>query len=322
MLKQVDLSRVDLNLLVLFETVLAERHVGRAAERLHLSPSAVSHGLGRLRQLLHDPLFLRHPKGVVPTARAESLAEPVADVLAGVRRVMASAERFVPATSTRRFVIGTPDAIGAVILPPLLRAVRRAAPGIDLAMRAVLPPWETALADLDLRALDLAILPIDDVPARFVAHHFYEERFVIAMRRGHPLGRTPTRERYCAAEHVLVSHTGDPFGLVDQILAAHGLTRRVALVVPSFMLALALVAESDLVVAVPARLVKAHAERLGLVAAPVPVPVPPSQIRVIASRAATADAGLQWVLDRLTGVVGDRATARRSKRAAPRRRGA
>src|SRR6476659_1149217 len=103
MMNQIDLARVDLNLFVVFEAVLETRHVGRAAERLRLSPSAVSHGLGRLRRLLNDPLFLRTPKGVVPTARALELATPIAEVLAGARRVISSAEPFEPARSTRRF---------------------------------------------------------------------------------------------------------------------------------------------------------------------------------------------------------------------------
>src|SRR5881396_3972647 len=94
MLNQINLARADLNLLTLFEAVLSECHVGRAAMRLNLTPSAVSHGLGRLRRLLNDPLFLRTPKGVVPTARATALAEPIADILARVRRVVATAEPF------------------------------------------------------------------------------------------------------------------------------------------------------------------------------------------------------------------------------------
>jgi DNA-binding transcriptional LysR family regulator len=102
MLNEIDLSRADLNLLVLFEAVLEERHVGRTADRLNLSPSAVSHGLGRLRRLLNDPLFLRTPKGVVPTARAIDLAEPIADILARVRSVVSTSEPFDPATSCRR----------------------------------------------------------------------------------------------------------------------------------------------------------------------------------------------------------------------------
>src|SRR5688500_18585850 len=105
MLNDVDLSRTDLNLLVLFEVVLEERHVGRAAERLNLTPSPVSPGLGRLRRLLNDPLSLRTPRGVVPTARATELSGPVADVLARARSVISTAEPFDPARSTRRFTI-------------------------------------------------------------------------------------------------------------------------------------------------------------------------------------------------------------------------
>lgn len=118
MLNKIDLARADLNLLVVFETVLEERHVGRAAAWLNLSASAVSHGLGRLRQLLNDPLFLRTPKGVVPTARAVELAEPVGDILARVRSVVSTAQPFDPARSTRRFTLGAPDGSSAVILPP------------------------------------------------------------------------------------------------------------------------------------------------------------------------------------------------------------
>ena len=140
MLNQIDLSRVDLNLLVLFEVVMDELHVGRASERLNLSPSAVSHGLGRLRRLFHDPVFLRTPKGVVPSERALEIAELVRDVLAGARRVIASAAPFDPATSTRQFTVGAPDGLSAVFLPPLLERLRHSAGNIDIRVRQLLPP--------------------------------------------------------------------------------------------------------------------------------------------------------------------------------------
>src|SRR6185312_12675849 len=103
-----------------FDVLMRERHVGRTAKRLHVSPSAVSHGLGRLRRTLHDPLFLKHPKGVVPTERAIELAAPIADILQRVRGVVASAEGFDPKRSTRRFTIGAPDAVFPIVLPPLI----------------------------------------------------------------------------------------------------------------------------------------------------------------------------------------------------------
>src|SRR5215207_8579571 len=148
MLNETDLSRADLNLLVLFAAVLDQRHVGRAAETLNLTPSAVSHGLGRLRRLLNDPLFLKTPKGVVPTARAAELAAPIADILARARSVIATAEPFDPATSRRHFTIGAPDGASAVFLPPLLAELRRMAPGIDVSVRQLLPvPGETSPDD-------------------------------------------------------------------------------------------------------------------------------------------------------------------------------
>src|SRR6186713_325741 len=125
MLNEIDLSRADLNLLDLFQVVLEERHVGRGAVRLNLSPSAVSHGLGRLRKLLGDPLFLRTPKGVVPTARATELATSISEILARIRGVVSSGAPFDPARSARRFVIGAPDGASAVFLPSLLEALRK-----------------------------------------------------------------------------------------------------------------------------------------------------------------------------------------------------
>lgn len=298
-LNQIDLSRVDLNLLVLFEVVLAERNVARAAERLSLSPSAVSHGLGRLRRMLGDPLFLRNPKGVVPTARAQALAEPIAEVLAGVRRVLGAPARFVPATSQRRFAIGAPDALAAVLLPKLLRAVRRDAPGVDVSATNVLPPWQDALAALDARRLDVAILPQREVPARFAARALFEEHFVIAMRRGHPIGRRPSLDRYCAAQHVLVSEAGDPSGHVDEMLAKLGRARRVVLTVPAFLMALAVIAQTDVVAAVPASLAAAHAKRFDLVAAPLPIPLGRDPICAVVPQVALADGGVAWLVGEL-----------------------
>jgi DNA-binding transcriptional LysR family regulator len=297
MLNGADLSRMDLNLLVLFEAVLEERHVKRAADRLNLSPSAVSHGLGRLRRMLNDPLFLKHPKGVVATARAVELAEPIADVLARVRRVVASADRFDAARSVRRFSIGAPDGVSLVILSPLLRHLARTAAGIGLSVLNILP--QTALADLDARRVDVAIQPIDDIPARFVSSPLYEEEFVIAMRRGHPLGGKPSLERYASASHILVSATGDARGNVDEAIEARGHKRRVVLTVGDFLSALALVGETDLVAAVPRRVAEANRTRLRLVLAPMPMRLEGSTIRIIAPRVAMMDAGVAWLFKTL-----------------------
>jgi DNA-binding transcriptional LysR family regulator len=303
MLNKIDLSRADLNLLALFEVVLEERHVGRAADRLSLTPSAVSHGLGRLRRMLNDPLFLRTPKGVVPTARATELAGPIAEVLARVRSVMATAAPFDPSTSTRRFAIGAPDGISAVVLRPLLVALSRAAPRIDISVRQILPSparvWDTALADLEARAMDIAIIPSDDIPPRFEKRFVYEEDFVIAMRRGHAFAADPTLKRFCDMQHLVVSHTGDPYGFVDEALASRGLTRRIGLTVPNFMIALATVAETSLISALPRRLVAMNAGRFGIVAVDAPLSLPTFRLNAVAPKLAMMDEGLTWLFDLL-----------------------
>ena len=304
MLNEMDLSRADLNLLVLFETVLRERHVGRAARRLHLSASAVSHGLGRLRRLLRDPVFLRTPRGVVPTARALELSAPIAQILTGARSVLATAAPFDPRTSNRDFTIGAPDGASTVFLPPLLERLRREAPGVNVRLRQLLPPgdgridsaaWEPVFDLLDTRTLDLAIGPFEGVPARFAADALREEEFAIVSRPGHPFARSPGLLSYCAASHLVVSLTGDPRGFVDRVLAERGLTRRVALTVPGFFMALTLVAGTDLLAAVPRTFALAHASRTGVVVTAPPLPLPRSVLRLVLPAVAVSDSGLSWL---------------------------
>jgi DNA-binding transcriptional LysR family regulator len=308
MLNAVDLSGADLNLLVLFETIMGERHVRRAAERLHVSPSAVSHGLSRLRRLLGDPLFLRTPRGVVPTDRATELSGPIADILARVRSVVATAEPFDPARSTRRFTIGAPDGAASVFLPPLLDALQRTSSRIDLSVRQLLPvqgapsptlAWRDGLAELEARALDVAVIPLGDLPARFIKRPLYDEEFVIAMRAGHPFAKDRRLRGYCAQRHLVVSQSGDPTGFVDVALARRGLVRQVALTVPSFHFALAILADSELVAAMPRQFVARHGARHGVVAVDAPLPLRRFRLHVVAPKVALMDAGLAWLVKSL-----------------------
>ena len=322
MLNEIDLSRTDLNLLVLFEVVLEERHVGRAADRLALTPSAVSHGLGRLRRMLNDPLFLRTPKGVVPTVRATELAGPVADVLARARTVISTAAPFDPESSTRRFTIGAPDGSSAVLLPPLLANLRKSAPGIDISTRQLLPTpgetsparaWRFAFADLEARAMDIAIIPFDDIPARFHRRTLYQEDFIVAMRAGHPFAKAPTLDRYCEMQHLVVSHAGDAYGFVDEVLAKQGQSRRIALTVPNFMFALAVIAETDLITALPRRFAALHAPHFGVVTVEAPLPLGRFRLTAIAPKAAMMDAGLAWFFNVLAGAESEPGDNRRSR---------
>jgi DNA-binding transcriptional LysR family regulator len=313
MLNEINLARADLNLLTLFEAVLRERHVGRAAMRLNLTPSAVSHGLGRLRRQLNDPLFLRTPKGVVPTARAMTLATPIADLLARARNVLASAAPFDATTSTRRFVIGAPDSVSSVFLTLLLAKLQSRAPGIDIGLRQLLPTqgghsvteaWTPILGELEAGLMDIAVAPIDRPPPRFAARTIYEEDFVAVARARHPFAARPTLARYCEAQHLVVSMTADRYGFVDEALAKQGLSRRVALTVPNFASGLAAVAETDLIAAMPRRFVAMHARRFGVVGRELPLKLRSYSIRATVPRAALMDEGIVWLIELMGEAVG------------------
>jgi DNA-binding transcriptional LysR family regulator len=309
MLNEIDLSRADLNLLVVFDTVMRERHVGRAAEALNLTASAVSHGLKRLRLLLGDPLFLRTPRGVVPTQRAQDLAPGISDVLARVRSIIASSEPFNPAHSKRRFLVGAPDGISSVFLPPLLSELARQSPGVDIGLRQLLPKegeltmalgWRDSLLSLEAGAMDVAILPFHEVPLRFFSVDLFSEDFVIAARADHPYLRRPELEHYCAQQHLVVSHAGDPRGFVDVMLEGKGLSRRVAVTVPNFMFALAVLAETELISALPRRFVELHGPRFGIVSVAPPIDLAPYAISLIVPRVAMMDAATAWFVETIS----------------------
>jgi DNA-binding transcriptional LysR family regulator len=327
MLNAAQLLRIDLSLLVLFNTVLEEGHVARAAQRLNLTPSAVSHGLRRLRRLLHDPLFLKTPSGVKPTDRARALAGPVAELLTRVAGIVSTAGPFNPKTVQRCFTIGAPDALAAIFLGPLVARLAREAPSIDIRLLQLMPQhhgrptsqvWQTTLTEIDAQRLDIAVLPIGPPPPRFAERLLFEEDFVIAMRKGHPLARKPSLPAYLAARHMLVSAIGDALGVVDAKLAEKGHSRRVALTVPNFMMALVQLAESDLIATLPRHLVERHAARFNLVTRAVPLPWTPDPVRVIASQAAMADAGITWLFETIARCIGSGTQLRSVKAPRPR----
>ena len=311
MLNHAHLARIDFNLLLIFDLLFEERNATRAAVRLHLSPSAISHALRRLRSTLNDPLFLPTAKGMIPTERAETLAPAIREIVERIGTIVGSGGQFNPATAERRFRIGAPDAAISVLIPPLVRKLSDA-PAIGLSMLNLLPSpgsvspslaWGGALAELDGRRIDVAILPHRPDKDRFHCVPLYSEDFVIVTRDKHPLGQTPTLEVFAAAAHILVSATGDEGGIVDVLLAEHGLQRRIALTVPSFFMAAAAVASSDLVAAIPRRFAEDAARHYPLAIVEPPMPVTSTDLHIIVPKAAMLDGGIAWLVDTLTSLA-------------------
>jgi DNA-binding transcriptional LysR family regulator len=312
MLNHAQLVRIDINLLLLFDLLFEERNAARAASRLNLSPSAVSHALRRLRSLLDDPLFLPNARGMVPTERAQVLAPAIREIVERVQGVVASVQAFEPATAARRFRIGAPDGAVSILVPPLVERVETVAPNMDLAVLQLLPKpaasgpaqaWADALADVETGRIDCAILPHSPESGRFDSTALYAEDFVFVARRGHGLAKAPSMEAIAAARHVLVSASGDPSGFVDRLLAEHGHERRIALTVPSFFMAAAAIASSDLVGALPRHFAIEAARTYPLRIVEPPFAMGSASLHAIVPRAAMLDRGIRWLVQQVVNVA-------------------
>lgn len=268
---ETDLRGIDLGLLALFEALLDTRSVTRAGDRVDLSQPAASRALARLRALLHDPLFVRGPDGLVPTRRALALRAPLAAALGAVRALVAPPV-FDPASATGTARILAPDFDAAALVPPLLAAFGTAAPGLDVAL---LPRRGDALVALAADDADLAVGVYANAPAGFRRQRLYDDTMVCVLRRGHPaLARPLTAARFAALDHALITVTGEGGGVVDTALAQRGLVRRILLRVPSFLAAPLVVARSDLVVTMPRRIATEFAAIAPLVLVEPPLPIP------------------------------------------------
>jgi len=243
----------DLNLLIVFDAVMQERSVTRAGSRIGLSQPAMSHALGRLRHMLKDDLFIRTPEGMVPTPRAELLAQPLRNALSEMQLALEPAA-FVPASSDRRFVLSLNNYAAVVIASPLVAAVSAAAPSVRLDLR----PGGTldVVEQLDRGDLDLTLGSMSNAGERFAAATLLEDSFVTVMRRGHPATRRKlSAAAFASLSHLEISSTREDTGFADHWLAERGLTRRVALRAP-YLSAASILVQSDLVATLSERIAR------------------------------------------------------------------
>ncbi len=266
-----NLRRLDINLLLTLDVLLSEHNVTRAAQRLNLSQPSVSVHLAKLRDIFGDPLLLPGPRGMRPTARADELREPLREALEALEKAVAPASAFDPAKATHTWKIAATDYGESTVVLPALSGLREQAPGTRLAIIDMLPAQLVKQAEQGV--FDLALHISEDAPPELHRRPLFTERYVLAGRVGHPgLKRAPTRKQFCALEHVLVSREGGGFfGVTDKALADVGLQRRVVLSVPHFLMAMSVLASTDLVAMLPSRLVRGN-PALQVVDAPVEVP--------------------------------------------------
>ncbi|MBD9607115.1 MULTISPECIES: LysR family transcriptional regulator [Pseudomonas] len=282
----------DLNLLITLDVLLAEGSVARAAQRLRLSPSAMSRALARLRETTGDPLLVRAGRGLVPTPRALELREHVSRLVQDAEAVLRPAEQLDLKQLVRTFTLRTSDGFVENFGPALIARASEEAPGVRLHFVQKLSKDSAALRDgsVDLETGVVGGTTSPEVRTRAL----FEDRFVGVVRTGHPLSEGEiTASRYAAGRHILVSRRGLDKGPMDEALEALGLQREIITVVGGFSAALALARASDLIATVPAR----HTQNLrtGLHSFDLPFELPPITISMLWHPRMDADSAHRWL---------------------------
>ena len=300
MFNLIDLRRVDLNLLVVFETVFRERSVKRAAARLFVGQSAVSMALSRLRELFEDELFVKVATGVEPTTKAVALEPRVRQVLELAHRTVFETNEFDPSTASRVIRVAMAEQIEMWLLPRLLDELQVAAPGLTIVVRPA--TWQGGLGFVERGDVDLAIGPFPKAGAAFESETITQAVFLSIFDPEHvpaPL----SMKRFIATPHVMMSTTGDLVGLVDEALRARGKERRLVATVPGFATLGTLLKGRALIATIPDFAAETLARVHGLATATPPVAMPTYSVSMVWHAAGDRDPALRWFRERVRTIV-------------------
>ena len=290
----VDLTRIDLNLLVALDALLSERGVTRAAARIGIGQSAMSSSLARLRLLFGDELLTRAPEGMRPTPRALALAEPVRTLLRQVQSLVRRDAVFDPRTVTRTFTIGLPDSAEVLLGPRLLAYLRAEAPGISLLLRSI--DRIRILQELDADRVDLGIGFFTEGQTHHKRRLLYRDNY-LCMFNADLVGITPpiSLEDYVRFPHILTSLKETAHGVVDDALAKRGLSRTLAVTTPRFLAVPFLVRSAPVITTMHARLATFFAGALGLSVSPAPVDLEDVAISMLWHASYDDDPAHRWL---------------------------
>ena len=296
---------LDLNLLRVFDEVMAERSLTRAARNLSLTQPAVSNALRRLRETLGDELVVREGQGMAPTPRALALWPTVREALSQLQASL-SPSSFEPATATTTFVLAMADATAAELMPGLIDILEHKAPGVVMRVmplttrdpRRLLDQGQADLAVGHFPSVlaDLVVRAQSDEAVTFAHQRLYDGQYVCVMRKNHPLARGKlTLDKFCAARHMLVSFSGRPYGFIDESLASLGRKRHVVLTVNQFFTAGRVVANSNLLTVLPQHFVSVTGIADQLVLRPLPFDVAPVHVDAVWHSRMEAKNGHLWL---------------------------
>ena len=297
------LNRLDLNLLVAFDALMTELNVSKAAEKLFIGQSAMSHSLNRLRQTFDDPLLVRTTGGMKPTARALELIEPIRKALLEIEVTVNTKQAFEPKTAQQRFVIAASDYSELIILPYLLKRVREHAPRVDIHVRQ--PSEYLPEEDLENGNINVA-LGFDvslEAPSRICQQGLFHDVLVTIVRESHPvIDNSLSLEQYIDLEHALISPSGDDHGIADHWLDQNDLSRNVVLLVPHFLSAPLIIAQTDLALTLPYRVAERFVKMAPLKLLQTPIPFPSYQMCMIWHPLYEKDPAQQWLRTQINTV--------------------
>ena len=282
---------VDLALLPVLHELLRTRSTTLAAERLGCTQSSASHALARLRTQFGDPLLVRVGRVLAPTRFAEELAPRLEAILGGIAELVDERSHFDPATLDRSFAFAGTDFSELLMLTAVVRRLSAEAPAVDVVCSAVGDEVERQLQD---RRVDLAFGTGFRERTGLVVKTVATDRLVLLMRAEHPLRKRLDLDRYARAGHVLVAPRGTPGGRIDVALAAVGKQRRVVVRISNFATAAALVAETDLVTAMPRACARVMSARLPLLVRELPLDVPPYAFALAWNAQLSRDPAHRW----------------------------
>lgn len=291
------LTRLDLNLFRVFDVVYRERNLTRAAERLSLSQSAVSHALARMREQLGDPLFLREAQGVAPTPLATRIWPHVQEGLAILNRAVAHSERFEPERDVARVTLAMNDEIEPALLPTLMQVLRKRVPGI--AVNSVRLDRKSLKSDLATGRLDLAIDVAQAMAEGLSQAFLMEDDWVVVSRNPEPL----RRRQYLAADHVTVSSRRSGRSIEDIELARLGITRRISARCQHYGTACRLVAESDWLLTMPRRLAESFGASAGGSVQDLPIALPRVKLYLFWHPDREEDPASRWLRETLLAAL-------------------
>jgi DNA-binding transcriptional LysR family regulator len=294
-IQAMNLRKLDLNLLLVFDAIYAEASITRAANRLGLTQPALSNALKRLREHLGDPLFEREGRGVVPTVEAKRLAPAIREALRAIEQAVSIATDFDPPTSARIFSMTLPEALEARLMPPLLNRVTELAPNIQFRLKLFGGNVEQLVLS---KEIDFAIFVHPLNKTGINSAYLTRLGGCIAVRADHPVygaRETFTREDLCEAGFAVLDAEVARIGHFAQALAAQGITRHIVCTVPRTWSLPYLVAQTDLVAAMPSYLAEALAPKLGLKLFDMPIEVPAQNSYLLWHEDFDHDPAHQWM---------------------------